>query len=91
MCNHEEPRTITARDARALAAHIAKNQLLVDQHRLARDLLLLGVPSPAGAFAMSIDHVNKLIKDHAIEWVDLRFADMLVSAHQVRCRSPIRR
>ena len=32
---------------------------------------------------MSIEHVNKLIKDHNIEWVDLRFADMLGKHHHV--------
>src|SRR5690348_8238473 len=32
---------------------------------------------------MSIEHVNKLIKDHAIEWVDLRFADMRGVQHHV--------
>src|SRR5215208_4817429 len=32
---------------------------------------------------MSIDHVQKLIKDHAIEWVDLRFADMRGVQHHV--------
>jgi glutamine synthetase len=32
---------------------------------------------------MSYEHVQKLIKDHAIEFVDLRFADMLGKQHHV--------
>ena len=32
---------------------------------------------------MSYEHVQKLIKDHAIEWVDLRFADMRGVQHHV--------
>jgi glutamine synthetase len=32
---------------------------------------------------MSHEHVDKLIKDHNIEWVDLRFADVLGKQHHV--------
>src|SRR5688572_10913425 len=32
---------------------------------------------------MSYEHVQKLIKDHAIEFVDLRFADVLGKQHHV--------
>ena len=32
---------------------------------------------------MSFEHVQKLIKDHSIEFVDLRFADMLGKQHHV--------
>ena len=32
---------------------------------------------------MSLEHVQKLIKDHKIEWVDLRFADMRGVQHHV--------
>ena len=32
---------------------------------------------------MAYDHVTKLIKDHAIEFVDLRFADMRGVQHHV--------
>ena len=32
---------------------------------------------------MTIEHVEKLIKDHKVEWVDLRFADMRGVQHHV--------
>ena len=32
---------------------------------------------------MSLDHVEKLIKDHKVEFVDLRFADMRGVQHHV--------
>ena len=32
---------------------------------------------------MSLDHINKLIKDHAIEFVDLRFTDVRGTQHHV--------
>jgi glutamine synthetase len=49
-------------------------------HGHCNELVALSLP---GAFPMSIDHVNKLIKDHSIEWVDLRFADMRGVQHHV--------
>src|SRR6476659_8564407 len=32
---------------------------------------------------MSLEHVEKLIKDHKVEWIDLRFADMRGVQHHV--------
>ena len=38
---------------------------------------------PARSFAMSFENVEKLIKDHKIEFVDLRFTDMRGVQHHV--------
>src|SRR6478736_9000429 len=38
---------------------------------------------PSRVPAMSLEHVEKLIKDHKVEWVDLRFADMRGVQHHV--------
>lgn len=38
---------------------------------------------------MSLENVQKLIKDHKIEWVDLRFADMRGVQHHVTCPANI--
>ena len=32
---------------------------------------------------MSLEHVEKLVKDHKVEFVDLRFADMRGTQHHV--------
>src|SRR5690606_29577773 len=45
--------------------------------RLARGLRYgLYHPDPARSHAMSFEHIEKLIKDHKVEFVDLRFVDM---------------
>jgi glutamine synthetase len=40
-------------------------------------------PIPAPEPAMSLEHVEKLIKDHKVEFIDLRFADMRGVQHHV--------
>src|SRR6185503_11196054 len=59
------------------------NQCVTPRLPLARLVLLPNVPIPPGAVPMAYDHVTKLIKDHAIEFVDLRFADMRGVQHHV--------
>src|SRR3546814_13612719 len=38
---------------------------------------------PAGQPAMSIENIEKLIADHPVDFVDLRFSDMPVVPHHV--------
>ena len=55
---------------------IHANQQLVIAVELARSLLWTAYPSTPRLQAMSLENVEKLIKEHKVEFVDLRFVDM---------------